>query len=44
MRHRLVHGYGAITDAIVYNTVLEDLPVLIENVKMILARNMREID
>lgn len=39
MRHRLVHGYAAVTDAIVYDTVREDLPLLIRAVRSIPDRD-----
>jgi uncharacterized protein with HEPN domain len=29
MRHRLAHNYRAISDVVVFNTVVEDLPLLI---------------
>lgn len=37
MRHRLVHGYGAVTDRIVYDTAKEDLLLLMSSVRAALA-------
>jgi uncharacterized protein with HEPN domain len=33
MRHRLAHNYRSIADLIVYNTVAEDLPLLISAIR-----------
>ena len=37
MRHRLAHNYRAITDAIVYHTVIEDLPLLRGEIRRVLS-------
>ena len=37
MRHRLAHNYRAVTDAIVYQTVIEDLPLLRLEVRRVLS-------
>ncbi len=37
MRHRLAHNYRAITDTIVYDTVVEDLPALAQAVRSALG-------
>ena len=38
MRHRLVHGYKAISGEVVYETVRLDLPALTETVRHYLAK------
>ena len=37
MRNRLVHGYDEVIDAVVWQTVTEDLPMLLLQVEKILA-------
>ena len=37
MRNRLVHGYDEVIDAVVWQTVTEDLPALLLQVEKILA-------
>ena len=39
MRHPLVHGYAAVTDAMVYDSVQGDLPLLIRAVRSIPDRD-----
>jgi uncharacterized protein with HEPN domain len=36
-RHRLVHGYNAVTDRIIFNTVRDDLPGVLTSVRALLA-------
>lgn len=35
MRNRIVHEYGTVDLTVVYNTVKEDIPVLLELIKQI---------
>ncbi len=39
MRHRLIHGYFDVDYEIVWKTVIEDLPSLIENLKAVDSNN-----
>jgi uncharacterized protein with HEPN domain len=39
MRHRLAHNYRAITDRIVYDTVAEDIPLLLEAINAAMNPN-----
>jgi len=36
MRHRLIHGYDLVEYAVVYDTVKDDLPPLVEQLEAIL--------
>ncbi len=38
MRHRLVHGYYSIEDAICWSAAMDELPGLLEEIEMIAAR------
>ncbi|MGH2560178.1 MAG: HepT-like ribonuclease domain-containing protein [Thermomicrobiales bacterium] len=42
MRHRLVHDYGNVDTGIVWQTVSEDLPILIEMLEKIVPPNPPE--
>lgn len=35
LRHRLVHGYDVVNDAIVFETVKEDLPALADGLRVL---------
>jgi uncharacterized protein with HEPN domain len=37
MRNKLIHGYGVIEYAIVYDTVKDDLPALVEQLNSVLS-------
>lgn len=44
MRHILTHEYGRVRLSVVHQTVLEDLPLLIEQVQEILQAEPRKVD
>jgi uncharacterized protein YutE (UPF0331/DUF86 family) len=44
LRLRLVHGYARVTDRVIYETVKQDLPLLLAAVRPLLAsRPAREL-